>query len=60
MAFNPQFLFISALVTNDALLVTLSVALLWLAVRRPTLRRGSGQATDDRRPTLGAIVKYAT
>ncbi len=36
VAFNPQFLFISALVTNDALLVMLSAALLWLAVRRPT------------------------
>jgi hypothetical protein len=52
VAFNPQFLFISALVTNDALLVTLSVALVWLAVRRPT--------TDDRRPTIGVIVRYAS
>jgi 4-amino-4-deoxy-L-arabinose transferase-like glycosyltransferase len=33
VAFNPQFLFISALVTNDALLVALSAALLWLIVR---------------------------
>ncbi len=37
VAFNPQFLFVSALVTNDALLVALSAALLWLAVRRPAI-----------------------
>jgi hypothetical protein len=43
VAFNPQFLFMSALVTNDALLVTLSAALLWLAVRRRTADdEGSG------------------
>ncbi|MDQ2995585.1 MAG: DUF2723 domain-containing protein [Chloroflexota bacterium] len=58
VAYNPQFLFISALVTNDALLVTLSAALLWLAVRRPTLRRCSGQANDDRRPTIRASITY--
>jgi 4-amino-4-deoxy-L-arabinose transferase-like glycosyltransferase len=51
VAFNPQFLFISALVTNDALLVTLGAALLWLVLRRPT--------TDDRRPTTRASVPYA-
>jgi hypothetical protein len=43
VAFNPQFLFISALVTNDTLLVTLSAMLLWLAVRRTT--------NDERRTT---------
>jgi 4-amino-4-deoxy-L-arabinose transferase-like glycosyltransferase len=43
VAFNPQFLFISALVTNDALLVTLSAALLWLVVRNAE-RRSSGAA----------------
>ncbi len=32
VAFNPQFLFTMALVTNDALLVALSAALLWLVV----------------------------
>ncbi len=32
VAFNPQFLFTSALVTNDALLVTLSAGLFWLCV----------------------------
>ena len=52
VAFNPQFLFISALVTNDALLVTLSAALLWLVVRRPT--------PDDQRPPTGAIIKHAS
>lgn len=32
VALNPQFLFTSALVTNDALLASLSAALLWLVV----------------------------
>jgi hypothetical protein len=32
VAFNPQFLFTSALVTNDALLAALSAGLLWLCV----------------------------
>ena len=52
VAFNPQFLFISALVTNDALLVTLSAALLWLALRRPTTSTPLGQTTDDGRRTI--------
>jgi hypothetical protein len=52
VAFNPQFLFISALVTNDALLVTLSAALLWLALRRPALRHRSGQAVEDHRASI--------
>ncbi|NJN68193.1 MAG: hypothetical protein HC884_16505 [Chloroflexaceae bacterium] len=34
VAFNPQFLFTSALVTNDALLTTLSAVLLWLCTSR--------------------------
>ncbi|MEM8534520.1 MAG: glycosyltransferase family 39 protein, partial [Chloroflexota bacterium] len=33
VAFNPQFIFTSALVTNDGLLITLSAVLLWLIVR---------------------------
>ena len=33
VAFNPQFLFVSALLTNDALLTALSAALIWLVVR---------------------------
>jgi hypothetical protein len=33
VAFNPQFLFVSALITNDALLTALSAAMLWLIVR---------------------------
>jgi hypothetical protein len=43
-AFNPQFLFTSALVTNDALLTTLSAALLWLvaAARATVQERGIG------------------
>jgi 4-amino-4-deoxy-L-arabinose transferase-like glycosyltransferase len=60
VAFNPQFLFISALLTNDALLVMLSAALLWLVVRRPTFRHGSGQATDDGRPkSIRTAAGYA-
>lgn len=31
-AFNPQFLFVSSLITNDALLTALSAALLWLTL----------------------------
>lgn len=44
VALNPQFLFTSALVTNDALLTTLSAALLWLvvAVRGPWAMAAGG------------------
>jgi len=45
VAFNPQFLFVSALVTNDALLAALSAGLLWLVVR-----------TGSRRPSREAIA----
>jgi hypothetical protein len=45
VAFNPQFLFVSALVTNDALLAALSAGLLWLVVR-----------TEARRPSREAIA----
>jgi 4-amino-4-deoxy-L-arabinose transferase-like glycosyltransferase len=45
VAFNPQFLFVSALVTNDALLAALSAGLLWLIVR-----------TDGRRTSREAIA----
>jgi 4-amino-4-deoxy-L-arabinose transferase and related glycosyltransferases of PMT family len=34
LAFNPQFVFGSALVSNDGLLATLSAAALWLTIRR--------------------------
>jgi 4-amino-4-deoxy-L-arabinose transferase-like glycosyltransferase len=40
VAFNPQFLFVAALVTNDALLTALSAALLWLIVRNAEQREG--------------------
>jgi Dolichyl-phosphate-mannose-protein mannosyltransferase len=46
VAFNPQFLFISALVTNDALLVMLSAALLWLVLRRRTMDDGRRTIAD--------------
>ena len=59
VAFNPQFLFISALVTNDALLVMLSAALLWLAVRRRTTDPSTQLRAGDGRRTIGAIVTYA-
>ena len=40
VAFNPQFLFVSALITNDALLTALSAAMLWLIVRNAEGRNG--------------------
>jgi 4-amino-4-deoxy-L-arabinose transferase-like glycosyltransferase len=36
VAFNPQFLFTSALVTNDMLLAALSAALFWLSIHAAT------------------------
>lgn len=43
VAFNPQFLFVSALVTNDALLTALSAVLLWLVLQPARqARRPSG------------------
>jgi len=35
VAFNPQFIFISSLISNDALLAALGAALLWLVVSSP-------------------------
>jgi hypothetical protein len=60
VAFNPQFLFVSALITNDALLTALSAALLWLAVRGD----GRGAIGDRswlnwRAVALGAILGLA-
>jgi len=40
VAFNPQFLFVSALITNDALLTTLGAAMLWLVVLNAEGRNG--------------------
>ena len=48
MAFNPQFLFISALVTHDALLAALGAALLWLVVTTTTAA-GERKTGDGRR-----------
>ncbi|HEU5100350.1 MAG TPA: glycosyltransferase family 39 protein [Roseiflexaceae bacterium] len=53
VAFNPQFLFISGLVTNDGLLVMLSAALLWLALRREP---GDGRGS---RTTNRSVIGYA-
>jgi hypothetical protein len=47
VACHPQFLFTSALVTNDALLTALAAILLWLVVRQHTW-----QLHTDTRPTL--------
>jgi 4-amino-4-deoxy-L-arabinose transferase-like glycosyltransferase len=58
VAFNPQFLFISALVTNDALLVTLSAALLWLGGRGRGWGFGVGEMGNGSSPILSPI-KYA-
>jgi hypothetical protein len=43
VAFNPQFLFVAALVTNDALLAALSAALLWLIIRNGGRKRWTDQ-----------------
>jgi len=50
VAFNPQFLFVSALVTNDALLVALSAVLLWLVVREPRNHGTAEPRTKGREP----------
>jgi Protein of unknown function (DUF2723) len=52
VAFNPQFVFASALITNDALLTALSAAMLWLVVRNAEPfdiqgRRRNGGATES-------------
>jgi hypothetical protein len=58
VAFNPQFVFISALVTNDALLVALSAVLLWLVVRNAE-RRSSGTAEHSSAMRRTAIANAA-
>jgi hypothetical protein len=52
VALNPQFLFSSALVTNDALLTALSALLLWLLVGLGARREGS----LFQRPAAAAIL----
>jgi 4-amino-4-deoxy-L-arabinose transferase-like glycosyltransferase len=54
VAFNPQFLFTSALISNDGLLTALFAVAVWLIVddRRPT--------TDDRPPTTDHRPLWAT
>lgn len=46
VAFNPQFLFTSALVTNDTLLAALSAGMLWLCLK-------------DVSPTPAALLRHA-
>jgi 4-amino-4-deoxy-L-arabinose transferase-like glycosyltransferase len=66
VALNPQFLFTSALISNDALLAALAAALLWLVVgsRRPTNdeRRLSAVVDGDalgRAATIGLVLGLA-
>jgi hypothetical protein len=47
LAFNPQFVFGSALVSNDGLLATLSAAALWLSIR-PERALPAHQAKPDK------------
>jgi len=47
VAFNPQFLFVAALITNDALLTALSAAMLWLVVRNAGRRNGGTTEGGD-------------
>lgn len=54
VAFNPQFLFVSALITNDALLAALGAALLWLVARGSRGGRRSAHAM-----ALGALLGLA-
>jgi hypothetical protein len=49
VAFNPQFLFVSALVTNDALLTAISAALLWLVVTTDNQEPGIGEQRTKNR-----------
>lgn len=60
VAFNPQFLFLSAAVNNDNLVIAASALGLWLSVRlltkygqgagvTPKLRKAGGQASGDRK-----------
>jgi hypothetical protein len=57
VAFNPQFLFTSALITNDALLVTLSAVLLWLVVRgQGSGVRGQGSGVGGREIAIGVVL----
>ena len=50
VALNPQFLFISGLITNDALLTTLSAAILWLIVRDGRQAAATRSGTQARMP----------
>lgn len=61
VALNPQFLFSSALITNDTALAAFGAAILWLSLKaaaQPVWRR---QTTDDRRPhhtnPLSSVVR---
>jgi 4-amino-4-deoxy-L-arabinose transferase-like glycosyltransferase len=56
LALNPQFLFISALITNDALLAALCALLLWLVVRPEA---GGRRAGVWRAAGLGLVLGLA-
>jgi hypothetical protein len=66
VAFNPQFLFVAALVTNDALLTALSAVLLWLVVQNKEPRGDTAEAAERaniyllrRSAVLGAVLGLA-
>ncbi|NJO07677.1 MAG: hypothetical protein HC876_20355, partial [Chloroflexaceae bacterium] len=56
VAFNPQFLFISALVTNDALLITLCAGVVWLGI---ALLRHTTPPTRSAAVWLGVLCGLA-
>jgi Dolichyl-phosphate-mannose-protein mannosyltransferase len=56
VAFNPQFLFVAALVTNDGLLAAFSAALLWLAVRAENQKLEHNQPGANSNQLIDAII----
>jgi Predicted membrane protein (DUF2142) len=56
VAFNPQFLFVAALVTNDGLLAAFSAALLWLALRAENRKLDRDGPSPNSNQLIDAIV----
>lgn len=59
VALNPQFLFTSGLVTNDALLTALSALLLWLVLRPTAGERLALRTTIVHASVLGLVLGLA-
>lgn len=60
VAFNPQFLFVSGLVSNDALLAALGAVALWLCLRGQRSRvRGQGSGRTFLFIVLGVVLGLA-